>query len=103
MNNVEYSQNNVTNNKAVSTLTFGILSILIPIIGLVLSILGIVYFVKARKEMLLTNEAGSGLATAGLICSIVGIATQLFIAIGILAFWNLTSIAEHLDGLFLFN
>lgn len=79
MNNVEYSQSNVTNNMVVSALTFGILSILIPVIGIVLSVLGIIYFVKARKEMIVTHEAGDGLATAGLICSIVGIVCQLFI------------------------
>lgn len=78
---VEETYNNrklETNSSSIVTLTLGILSILIPFLGLILGIIGIVVYRKARKEMALTGEGGKGLAISGLICSIVGILSQLF-------------------------
>ncbi|MGM9986974.1 MAG: DUF4190 domain-containing protein [Bacillaceae bacterium] len=76
-----------TNNKAVIGLVLGILSILIPGIGGVLSIIGIVVSIIATKEIKRTNENGRGLAVAGLICSIVGILIQVLVLIGFTAFY----------------
>lgn len=70
-----------TNSKSIITLTLGILSILIPLLGLFLGIIGLVVYRKARKEIALTGEGGKGLAISGLICSIVGILTQLFMVL----------------------
>nr|WP_082003424.1 DUF4190 domain-containing protein [Sporosarcina sp. ZBG7A] len=74
------------------SLTLGILSILVPLIGLVLGVLGLVFSRSATKEIVKTNENGKGLATAGLICSVVGIVIQLFGVLGLIAFNSLTTV-----------
>ena len=84
---VEKTQTN--NSKSVISLTLGILSILIPHIGLILGVIGIVVSRKATKEIVKTDEGGSGLATSGLICSVVGIIIQLFLVVSIIAFYSL--------------
>lgn len=68
-----------TNSKSVISLTLGIISIVIPIIGLVIGIIGVVFSRKAAKEIAFSNDSGSGFATAGLVCSVVGIVLQTFI------------------------
>lgn len=70
--------NSVTNSTAIVSLTLGILSILVPFLGLILGIVGVVVYRKARSEMYLKEEGGKGIAVSGLICSIVGILSQLF-------------------------
>ncbi|MFB5089819.1 DUF4190 domain-containing protein, partial [Psychrobacillus sp. PGGUH221] len=67
-----------TNSNSVISLTLGILSILIPFVGLILGGIGVVVSRKAAKELVITNQGGSGLATSGLICSVVGITIQIF-------------------------
>lgn len=79
-----------TNSNSIITLTLGILSILIPLLGLFLGIIGLVVYRKARNEIALTGEGGKGLAISGLICSIVGILSQLFM---ILMWFLFSSIA----------
>lgn len=81
-----------TNSKSVVSLTIGILSILIPLFGLIPGIIGVFLSRKAIKEMEETNEDGSGLATSGLICSSVGIVIQLFAIIGLVAFYSVTNV-----------
>ncbi|MGM8212282.1 DUF4190 domain-containing protein [Virgibacillus sp. W0430] len=81
-------ENKQTNTNSIIALIVGILSILIPIIGLLLGIIGIVFSRKATKEMKVSNELGSGMATAGLICSIVGIILSFFAIIGIILFFT---------------
>jgi hypothetical protein len=80
-----------TNNSSVISLTVGILSLFIPFIGLILGIIGIVFSRIAVKQMNSTNEKGRGLATAGLICSIVGIIIQLLMVLGYIAYFSLSS------------
>lgn len=92
MSNVSASKNNLVNRKATISLTFGILSILISFIGLVLGIIGIIFSRKATRKIVSTNEGGHGLATSGLICSIVGIVIQLFGVLSIIAFRSMTTI-----------
>lgn len=82
-----------TNSNSIITLTLGILSILIPLLGLFLGIIGLVVYRKARKEIAVTGEGGKGLAISGLICSIVGILTQLFMILG----WFLFSSLANFD------
>ena len=83
--------NNPTNSNSVGALSLGILSILIPLIGLVLGIIGIVFSNKAKKEIALTSENGMGLATAGLVCSIVGVIIQTFIILNLALFATYTT------------
>ena len=81
---------NETNNKSVVSLTLGILSIVLPLIGLVLGVFGVVFSKNATKEIMKTKESGKGLATSGLICSVVGIVIQLFLVLNILAYNSMT-------------
>lgn len=85
------SEKNQTNNSSVISLTVGILSLFIPFIGLILGIIGIIFSRKAVKQINQTNENGRGLATAGLICSIVGIISQLLMVLGYVAFFSVSS------------
>jgi hypothetical protein len=62
-----------TNNKSIAALTLGILSIILPYIGLVFGIVGLVLSSKSIKEIDNSNENGRGLAISGKVCSIVGI------------------------------
>jgi hypothetical protein len=87
------SEGNRTNNNSVISLTVGILSLLIPFIGLVLGIIGIVLSRKAVKQIEKTHENGRGLATSGLICSIVGLIIQIFGALGYVAYFSITAIS----------
>lgn len=84
--NTYNNRNLETNSSSIVTLTLGILSILIPFLGLILGIIGLVVYRKARKEMALTGEGGKGLAISGLICSIVGILTQLLMVVAYVLF-----------------
>ncbi|WP_313894543.1 DUF4190 domain-containing protein [Psychrobacillus sp.] len=88
---VEKTQTN--NSNSVISLTLGILSILIPYIGLILGVIGIVVLRKATKEIVKTDEGGRGLATSGLICSIVGIIIQLVLVVSIIAFYSLINVS----------
>lgn len=82
-----------TNSNSVISLTLGILSILLPYIGLILGVIGVVISRKATKEVMKTDEDGGGLATAGLICSMVGIIIQIFLVVSIIVYYSLTNIA----------
>ena len=89
MNMVEKTYNNrnmETNSNSIVSLTLGILSILIPFLGLILGVIGLVVYRKERKEIYLTGEGGKGLAIAGLICSIVGILMQFLMIVAYLLF-----------------
>ncbi len=65
---------------AIAALVCGILGIVggfIPVVNyftLVLAILGIVFGVKARKQSAEAQDGKQGMATAGLVCGIVGAA-----------------------------
>ena len=87
-----------TNSKSVASLTLGILSIIIPTIGLVLGIIGIVISRMGKREIEQTNENGKGLATSGFICSIVGIAIQGFwILLAILSYYSFSNMEFELQ------
>jgi hypothetical protein len=83
---------NQTNRNSVISLTLGILSILIPLIGLILGIIGVVFSRKAAKEIAFSNESGSGFATAGLVCSVIGIIFQTFNLVALLLFASITTV-----------
>jgi ABC-type nickel/cobalt efflux system permease component RcnA len=79
-----------TNSPAIISLVLGILSILVPIIGVALGVIGVVFSRKAAKEISQTNEEGRGLATAGLICSVVGITIQFIGLLNVVIFYSMT-------------
>ena len=85
-----YSKMNAgTNSYAVASLTMGILSILAPFFGILFGFIGAVLSKKARMEMVFSGEDGRSLATAGSICSVIGICLQVLIMIGYFAFKSL--------------
>ncbi|MDG0794766.1 DUF4190 domain-containing protein [Cohnella ginsengisoli] len=61
-----------SNSKSVAALILGIGSIVIPFIGFFLGVVGIIVSAISLKEIRVRGEQGSGMAVAGLICSIVG-------------------------------
>lgn len=67
---------NRTDGKAIAALILGILSIVIPYVGIILGIIGIVMATKALRE---PGEPGRGLAVAGRVCSIVGVCLHGFV------------------------
>ena len=71
----------------------GFLSIFVPFFGLILGIFGIEFSKKAKKEMFLTDEGGSGLATLGFICSLIGITIQVIILIAYILFTSLIKVS----------
>jgi hypothetical protein len=73
-------QKKSVNKKSINSLTFGIVSILIPFIGIILGIIGFILANKSLKEIEASNENGFGLAIGGRICSIVGILISLFLS-----------------------
>ena len=70
-----------TNNKSIVSLTLGILSIIVPYIGIILGIIGIFISSKSMIEIEHSNERGRGLANAGRVCSIVGTCFQFLLII----------------------
>lgn len=72
-----------TNSKAVAALVLGILSIVIPYVGILFGITAIVLATLAFKEIRHTYEQGRGLAIAGLVC---GIASTFIYTILIIMF-----------------
>ncbi|WP_408006424.1 hypothetical protein ACJROX_17160 [Pseudalkalibacillus sp. A8] len=61
-----------------------------------LGVIGVVTSIKATTEISKTNETGIGLATSGLICSIVGVFIQLLVIIlavvGFISFYSGTNV-----------
>ncbi len=75
-----------SNGMAVASLVTGICSIVlcwVPILGLVSGILGIVFFVKAKKAIEIDPSLTStkGMATGGMITGIIGLVFSFFYTI----------------------
>ncbi len=81
-----------TSNKAIASLVLGILSIIIPYIGLIIGIIAIVIAKKAFNEIDKFGYNGRGLATAGLITGIIGCALYAFIIFLFILFGSYTNI-----------
>ena len=70
-------ENNAAKNKGIASLVLGIVSLVVlwfgygSLIAMILSIIGIVLGVGARKE--LAPDQGRGLAPAGMVCSIIAL------------------------------
>ncbi|MGF7046962.1 putative membrane protein [Paenibacillus sp. DS2015] len=68
-----------TNGKSITALVLGVLSIILPYIGLLIGIMAIIFASLSLKELKYKNEQGRGLAVAGLVCGIVGTALYAII------------------------
>lgn len=68
-----------TSGKSIAALVLGILSLLVPYVGLILGIVGIVFAKKALNEIKKQNLGGKGMAVAGLTTSIIGVSFYAFI------------------------
>ncbi|SFB59273.1 protein of unknown function [Cohnella sp. OV330] len=88
-----------SNSKSVAALILGIGSIVIPFIGFFLGVVGIIVSAISLKEIRVRGEQGSGMAVAGLICSIVG--TVLYFVI--IALIIIFAIAGATDNNFDYN
>ncbi|MFD6443343.1 DUF4190 domain-containing protein [Peribacillus sp. NPDC060186] len=76
-----------SNSKAIVSLIMGVLSVLIPFIGIILGILGLIFASKSKQEMAKSGESGKGLLTAGKVCSIIGIILNVIMIIIFLVFF----------------
>ncbi|MFG6120284.1 DUF4190 domain-containing protein [Thalassobacillus sp. B23F22_16] len=82
----------LTNNKAITGLALGILSIIIPLLGLLCAIAGIFYYRSSRREIKVQGEAGINIAIAGFVCSILGLIIQFFYILALLAYYLTTTL-----------
>lgn len=85
-----YYQPPKTNGKSIATLVLGIVSIVIPYIGFLPGIVGIILGAMSLKEIKLNGEQGRGMAIGGLVCSIIGTilwGVVLLIVIGVFVFF----------------
>lgn len=62
-----------SNSKALASLILGILALLIPFMGIILGVFGLIFASSGKKEIAQSGESGMNLATAGKVCSIIGI------------------------------
>lgn len=67
-----YYQPPKTNGKSIATLVLGICSLVIPYVGFLPGIIGIILGAMSLKEIKQSGDQGRGLAIGGLVCSIIG-------------------------------
>jgi len=70
--------------KAIISLILGILSLVLlvmSIIGMILGVIGLIYGVLGLSEIKRTKQQGRGMAIAGVICSLIGIALPIVLVI----------------------
>lgn len=85
------------NNKAITSLTLGIMSLFIPLAGFILGILGIIFANKGLKEIAESGEEGKNVAIAGKVCSIIGLCLQIgLIIFMVLGFAFFTSFEQQM-------
>lgn len=75
-----------TNSKSIAALVLGILSIMIPYVGLLIGIVAIIIASVSLKEIKNRMEQGRGLAIAGLVCGIISVALYLLLIAFVLLF-----------------
>lgn len=66
-------QPQTTNGKAIASMVVGIVSLVIPYIGIITGIIGIVLSRKASFEIRAYGQGGQGFAITGLVTSIVAV------------------------------
>lgn len=85
-----YYQPPKTNGKSIATLVLGIVSIVIPYVGFLPGIVGIILGAMSLKEIKQNGEQGHSMAIGGLVCSIIGTILWgiiLLIVIGAIVFF----------------
>src|SRR5699024_12317613 len=80
------------NSNAVICVVLGAVKLVLPLLGIITGIMGIVYYNKAKKEMPVKGETGEGVAITGLTLSIVGLVLQVVIIFSLLLFFFLLRI-----------
>ncbi|MBT2285057.1 DUF4190 domain-containing protein [Paenibacillus polymyxa] len=75
-----------TNSKSIAALVLGILSIVIPYMGLLIGIVAIIIASISLKEIKNRMEQGRGLAIAGLVCGIISVALYVLLIAFVLLF-----------------
>lgn len=78
-----------TNSNAVLCIVLGTVAMIIPLIGIVTGIMGIIYYRKTKQAIAETGEEGEGLAITGLVFSIVGLALQVLLILIFIGFFGL--------------
>ncbi|MEV5982888.1 DUF4190 domain-containing protein [Streptomyces sp. NPDC052114] len=61
-----------TSGKSIASMVLGVVSLVIPFIGIITGPLAIVFSLKGKKEALQCGEGRDGFATAGLVLGILG-------------------------------
>lgn len=64
------------NSKSIISIIFGILSMIVPYIGLIFGIVGIIFCTKSIREVKKTREQGKGIAITRGFLSTVGLCIQ---------------------------
>jgi hypothetical protein len=81
-----------TNGKSIAAMVLGILSVVLPYIGLLIGIIAIIFASISLKEIKRNQEQGRGMAIAGLVCGIVGTAIYaliiLIVVFAVTSFYN---------------
>ncbi len=78
-----YQGDNPARGKAVASLVLGIIALVlcwwgwVGVVAIILSVIGIILAIGARKE--LQPEQGRGMATGGLVCSIIALAISAIV------------------------
>lgn len=80
------------NSNAVISVVLGAVTLVLPLLGIVTGIMGIVYYNKAKKEIPIKREIGEGVAITGLTLSIVGLVLQALIILSFLLFFFLMTL-----------
>lgn len=79
------------NHFSIVSLVFGIFSILLPVIGLFFGGIGLIFGKKSLGTINHFGTEGRGITVGGIVCSIIGIGLQVFVMIGFLSFYTITS------------
>jgi hypothetical protein len=91
-----------TNGKSIAAMVLGILSIVIPYLGIIIGIIAIVFASISLKGIKRNQEQGRGMAIAGLVCGIVGTAIYaliiLFVILAYAIFQDSTSTIEIISN-----
>lgn len=82
-----------TNGKSIAALVLGILSLLIPWVGIILGIIGIILARLSLNEIKENNQNGKGMAIAGLTTSIICLSIYALIVILLFLVGGLASIS----------
>lgn len=69
------------NRLSVIALTLGILSLVLPFVGIPVGFIGMILALIAKKEVETTQQRGRGFAIAGFILSLAGVIIQLSVVI----------------------